>query len=306
MMKTNYLNIVLFCVLSTPISFGVKAQGCSDAGLCTAPGMTLDHPVDSATYKNQIKTGASYGLAEDDISVSGLYFQYLRGLTKKASISARINWQQNDGEAGSYSAFSDIFLTSEYQANHQWGITFGLKIPLTDGNITKDGISLPMDYQPGLGTFDLLLGTSYTKGSFAVNAGLQLPLSQNDNQYLSEMVPEESSLSQFQSTNKFNRSGDVLLRISYTFLFSASKFYITPSLLPIYHISEDTYEDGFGNEVDIKGSQGLTLNGNLEAGFSKNRHSLELGYAMPFIVRDARPDGLTRSMVTYIEYGFRF
>ena len=86
-----------------------------------------------------------------------------------------------------------------------------------------------------------------------------------------------------------------------------SKLKLTPSILPIYHLTNDKYTDEFHIIKDIEGSQGLTLNGNIYLDFeinSKNIFQLNLG--MPFIVRDARPDGLTRSFIANLEYRVKF
>jgi hypothetical protein len=81
---------------------------------------------------------------------------------------------------------------------------------------------------------------------------------------------------------------------------------LTPSLLPIYHLSEDRYFDGFAMR-EIEGSQGLTLNGNLYIDWSLDeKSSLQLNAGMPFLFREARPDGLTRSFIATLEYKIKF
>ena len=78
---------------------------------------------------------------------------------------------------------------------------------------------------------------------------------------------------------------------------------MTPGLLPIYHLAEDKFTDIDGVVKSIEGSSGLTLNGTLyfefmigDAGF------LEMSVGFPFVVREARPDGLTRSFVFGVAY----
>jgi len=44
----------------------------------------------------------------------------------------------------------------------------------------------------------------------------------------------------------------------------SERFVFSPSLLPIYHVAEDKYTDLSNVERNIKGSDGLTLNANLE------------------------------------------
>ena len=163
-----------------------------------------------------------------------------------------------------------------------------------------------MDYQPSLGTFDLIFGMGYKIAGFQFVAAIQQPLTQNDNQFFSSNYPLGSKLRKFQSTNQFKRSGDVLLRVSYPFTFK-EKYKLTPSLLPIYHLSEDKYTDELNIEREISGSQGLTLNANLYFDYEISSTSvLQLNVGFPFIVRESRPDGLTRSSIATLEYKISF
>ena len=57
----------------------------------------------------------------------------------------------------------------------------------------------------------------------------------------------------------------------------------------------------------VYNSKGLTLNGNIFFDYKlKKGNSFELSIGAPFIVRDQRPDGLTRRFVTALEYRFNF
>ncbi|MBL7830802.1 MAG: hypothetical protein JNK41_07235, partial [Saprospiraceae bacterium] len=128
----------------------------------------------------------------------------------------------------------------------------------------------------------------------------------NDNQFFASKYPSDSKLNLFQSTNKFVRSADVLLRISYPLSFG-NKLKITPSILPIYHLANDKYTDESNIEKEIDGSQGLTLNGNVYLDYMLNEKSaLQLSVGMPLAVRKSRPDGLTRSYVLGVEYNIKF
>ena len=77
-----------------------------------------------------------------------------------------------------------------------------------------------------------------------------------------------------------------------------SRLKLTPSILPIYHLTNDKYTDESNIKTEIKGSRGLTLNGNLYLDYEINSKSvLQLNLGMPFVVREVRLDGLTRSFV---------
>lgn len=70
------------------------------------------------------------------------------------------------------------------------------------------------------------------------------------------------------------------------------------SVLPIYHMQIDTYEDPDGECVTLSGSQGLTLNLNLVLKYHITpAQSLELNLGAPVLARSVRPDGLSKFAV---------
>lgn len=281
------------------------AQGCSDAGFCTMSTFK-PHTSDSVKQlKNRFKMAGFYGGADHSITVSGAYLEYGRQFGKVA-LDARITAIAQSGNQINQLGLSDVFVSATYQPVKNWGVTAGLKLPLADGNVKKDGLPLPMDYQSSLGTLDLVLGLSFKIKELQLVAAMQQPLTQNENQFLSANQPAASALKRFQSTNQYQRSGDVLLRVSYPVL-KKGKFTLTPSLLPIYHLANDEYVDETKTKKAITGSEGLTLNGNLYLNCQlSERAALELNAGSPFIARDVRPDGLTRSYIVNLEYSMRF
>jgi hypothetical protein len=197
----------------------------------------------------------------------------------------------------------DIYITNGYSFFKDFNATLGLKLPLTDGNLTKDKNILPLDHQSSLGTVDLILGASYKIKNVQVALGYQQPLSQNRNQFSSENII--GTFENYQTTRNYKRAGDVMLRVSYPFEFN--KFKITPSVLPIYHLSNDLYTDATNVEREISGSQGLTVNGNVYFDYKlNNNNAFQFNFGMPFVTRTARPDGLTRSWIATLEYAFSF
>ena len=82
---------------------------------------------------------------------------------------------------------------------------------------------------------------------------------------------------------------------------------LKPNILAIYHLGEDGYENRLGQKESITGSDGLTMNAGIVATKRfKNNNQVEIVAAAPFIVRDTRPDGLTRSIVVNVQYSFLF
>ena len=304
MTKFKFILIVtILFAIGASYSFG---QGCSDAGFCTMNSFKPNNTDSTEVLNNQFKIGVFYGKADNSISVFGNYLEYNRQLSKKFGLDAKLTTIAQDGNGISAFGLSDIFLNANYKVNEKVKLTLGAKIPLSDASNTRNNLPLPMDYQASLGTFDLIFGIGYEIKKIQVVAAIQQPLTQNKNQFTSTNYPINSELRTFQSTNNFERSGDVLLRVSDPIIIN-SKFKLTPSILPIYHLSNDKYTDEFNIKQEIKGSQGLTLNGNVYLDYEINsKNIIQLNLGMPFIVRESRPDGLTRSFIANLEYRIKF
>jgi hypothetical protein len=300
---TFILMTIALYTLGTNYSYG---QGCSDAGFCTINSFKPNNTDSTKLLNNQFKVGAFFGKADNSISVYGTYLEYNRQLNKRFGLDAKLTTLAQNGNGINAFGLSDIFLNANYKASKKFKFTLGTKIPLSDASKTHKNLPLPMDYQASLGTFDLILGIGYEIKKIQFVAAIQQPLTQNGNQFIATNYPINSELRTFQSTSKFERSGDVLLRVSYP-INVTSKLKLTPSILPIYHLTNDKYTDEFNVKKEIKGSQGLTLNGNAYLDYEINSRSIiQLNLGMPFIVRDARPDGLTRSFIGNLEYRIKF
>ena len=298
--------LIVIVVFFFHFTDGIYAQGCSDAGICTIDSFKPHEHDDSKEYQNTFKAGLNFGAADYDITVFGTYLDYRRKVTDRLSVDAKLTTLSQSGNDISVFGLSDIYINGNYKIGKSASLTLGFKIPLTDANKKENGLALPMDYQSSLGTFDLVLGIDYSIKKLQLLAAIQQPLTQNNNGFLSDLYPSISPLSEFQSTNQFKRSGDVLLRVSYPFNLG-QKFVFIPSLLPIYHLANDKFTDIDGKEKEIDGSQGLTLNWNTYFDYYINeKHALQLSLGAPLIIRDSRPDGLTRSFVANIEYRINF
>lgn len=281
------------------ISNFIHAQGCSDAGFCTSDN--IKHGIVSDSLKNTFKFGVNYGEADFDVAVFGMYVEYKYQLTEKVNIGMRLNYINQFRDNISSSALSDGFIIADYKINPTMSANIGLKIPFSDGNLKNNGVALPMDFQPSLGTYDVVLGLSKKYKNLLFAIGYQQPLNKNKNTYFKPLNSAE-----FFTTNQFKRAPDVLARVGYSYKLN-DKWKISPSLLPIYHLANDTFEDVIQQEIQIDGSKGLTLNGNLLVQYQLNpKNAFEFSVGSPLIIRDNRPDGLTRSVVLNLEYKIKF
>ncbi|PIF47675.1 hypothetical protein CLU96_4743 [Chryseobacterium sp. 52] len=305
-MKNQYVYFLcaFFVITTTGL---LQAQGCSDAGFCTVNSLKPKNNKDSISlYKNQLKIGFSLGKADHSIHTYSPYLEYNREINSKFGISVKASALSQSGNGINNFGLSDVYLNTNYRVDRNLSFTLGTKIPLTDGNRAKDGQILPMDYQSSLGTWDMIVGVGYQVKKLQLALALQQPLTQNSNQFIAENSPVNSMWRDFQSTKDFKRSGDVLLRASYPFKIN-NQLQITPSLLNIYHLTQDKFTNTSGMEQKIDGSEGLTMNGNLFIDYNLNQtHAFQLNLGAPFLYRDTRPDGLTRKFVATLEYSLNF
>lgn len=281
------------------------AQGCSDAGFCTVQTFRpRAEPVEG--YRQEIRVGASLGIADHAIFVLGTQVEYNRRFGSYFSADARVTSLMQRGNGVTVFGLSDVFLQANYLAGRRVRFSLGAKLPLMGGNRERDGLPLPMDYQSSLGTVDILAGVGVELGRWQWAAALQQPIRQNENQFVSTVYGSGSPFGVFQTTRGYRRSGDVLIRLSYPFA-RRGKWLFTPSLLPLYHLSNDRYVNAFGEVEPIIGSSGLTVNANIYADYLLGaRGRLQFSVAAPLLVRKARPDGLTRGLVAGVEYRYHF
>jgi hypothetical protein len=304
-MKLNLKSCITAMFLILVLTTDMQAQGCSDAGFCSVGNGFKSMDVH---LKNNFEVGAIYGIAEEDVKIYSQYVSYTRDFSNKFSMSFKLTSQFSTGSFGTNGGLGDAYLSGNYKlklANKsKLNVLMGFKIPFNPSNEKIDGTSLPMDYQSSLGTYDWISGISLILDKWDFNIAYQLPLTKyNKNSYFSEY----SGTDDFQSTNLFGRKSDGLFRATYKIKTLNEKFTFKPNILAIYHFGEDTFENIFGVREKIDGSSGFTLNANLIASYKLGSNSyLETSIAAPLVVREARPDGLTRALTIGLAYKINF
>jgi hypothetical protein len=301
-MKKILLVLILGAML---VANETIAQGCCDAGSCSLSPFKGGQFSLTEGPRNEVSLGGSFGKGFDDISVLGGHLEYIRRINDTWSFGAKGTFNSNSGRLGDVAGLGDMFLNANYSHGENWRFTLGTKIPLSNGDVKLNGASMPMPYQPSLGIFDAIAGVSYRWEKIGLSAIYQQPLTKSANSYL-----RSSTDTTYLSTNKLNRKSDFILRAAYD-LYTTDQLSIVPSLLGIIHTAEDTYTYAVSgvdhHEQSIEGSQGLTLNANIRALYNfKPNQGIELNAGFPLVVREAMPDGLTRSVVIALEYKFRF
>lgn len=296
---------LILIVLISLLANEINAQGCSDAGICS-----INHGFqnDTKQYRNLLEVAAIYSKGEADVQFFSPYISYTKFFNEHYSFTSKVTMSTSHGSFGTRTQLGDAFLIGNYtfkeKKSKQWSAQLGIKFPFTASNLKINDYALPLDYQSSLGTIDLFLGTNLHYKHWDFNGAFQLPtVNLNKNSYFKEY----SGTTDFPSTNLFERKPDALLRATYAIKTTNSKFTFKPNVLFIYHLGEDSFDNIFGQRESIKGSDGLTINGNLITSYVVSKQSsIELSVAAPFVVRDIRPDGLTRSLVIGLQYQYSF
>lgn len=299
----------------------LSAQGCSDAGVCTAGPIGelhvgADTTALSAKTRHYARLAYSYAVGEQRTTIRMTVAELGIGITERLSISLRAPFQWVDGDLGRNSGMGDPVVTTSYAFISKEGRRLdgmvGVKLNSGKADDVWEGIStaqitrsLPMPYQTSLGTTDLLFGVNYRHDRWSSALAFQLPVQQaNENMFTHAAWGQDPAVLGYFESALLERTADAVARVQYRITWR--RFGIQPGLLAIQHLGSDTRVEapaptelsGPPSRVSIAGSEGLTLNFTLDAGYRINdRWTVELAYGSPLIVREERPDGLTRSMV---------
>ena len=313
-------NNILLTLLLIYISIGkLKAQGCSDAGVCSISIDTYEDKKDNNSpmimIKNEEVKQPPSSIWEFELLSTYLGSSYEKGnsntIIQRPSLGINMKFHSNiifninlpyvisKGDiTNSNNGIGDIDFKFHYilpiESSNKWSITMGFKLPTGSPNSNYNDFSLPMEYQTGLGTWDILLGAGWSSKYFIFSMGYQQPLSIN--RYSNYFIKNDKSNSV--ETYNLKRKGDVSIQglAKYN---PFKKFNTTAGLVAIYHLGEDERNNFITNKTEtIKGSDGLTLNIKIVLGYDvTDKLKINYGFASPIIYRDIQPDGLKRFFV---------
>ena len=166
-----------------------------------------------------------------------------------------------------------------------------------------------MYYQTSLGTYDFISGLSMINRKWLLATGIQIPLNQNNNQFLwqawAASDEDQAYLLRYPQAKELQRGIDVMFRVERNFRFSRLNF--TTGLLPIYRIRQDEITGPTGSRVKPDGAIGLAMSAIFTTGYSFNAQSgIKLLLGRKLVQRERNPDGLTREFVSSFTYYHRF
>ncbi len=282
-------------------SLEVYSQGCSDAGFCTVGNI---HPniIDSSDQKSlKCSLFLANGIGDEGVYVFTPGIQFDFQSSKNLSFQSKLTANYAAGNLGNVLGLGDLFLSSSYlfsnKAVAKNSITAGFKFPLNNGDLKFDGNSLPMQYQSSLGTIDFIIGYNISIDKVTLNIAWQQPLTKRNSNSFLYKNSNSVDATKYTQSNIFNRKGDVLFRLGYN-LISNKKWNWNSSLLAIYHLNDDSYENKklANSRVSLDGSKGLTVNITSLVRYNINKKwSVGFFGGVPVVVRKIRPDGLTRT-----------
>lgn len=307
MKKCTLILILLFCNL-----LKASAQGCSDAGVCSAGSsykMEADSMDESKAAPTSISITASAGFGEQGVAVYQVLPELNIGITKKLSWQVRVPFLSISGNLAAVSGVGDVtsgfsFVAIKNKTNRTT-IYGGIKIPASDANIKKDNRSLPMPYQTSLGTLDFLGAISTSVQNWKATLGYQRVLDNgNKNQFTRALWVNNKDAQTYFESNGFIRGDDASFKVEYNY--ETSKWMISPGILAIYRLNEDQLLDANNVHRPISQSDGLTLNLTANARYETGKKSaFMLQFGFPVIIRKVRADGLTRSAVLNLTYSYQ-
>lgn len=297
-----------------------QSQGCSDAGFCTMGAMKPDQP-----YNKKIA-----------LKLRSMEFSFYRGTTtltpiiyvatadlnftlnSKNAFQVKLPYQAIEGRLANTNSIGDIslcFTRSIYSSDaFDLNLSFGSKIPTNKSDKSTNGLPLPMYYQTSLGTYDVIAGLSLINRKWLFATGIQIPLNQNNNQFVwSDWAgtSEEAYINRYNQAKDLRRGIDVMLRVERNFRFS--KFNFSAGLLPIYRIKSDEFTksgqaaNSAQERVNPQDAKGLALSIISTIGYNFNVQSgVKLLMGHKLVQRDVNPDGLTRELVSSFTYFYRF
>ncbi len=305
----------LYIILVTVYFFApciTRSQGCSDAGFCTIGSLKPGHSDFDAAKKQKLSFLLSNGVGDENVYVFTPGIQYDNQLNKRWAIQTRLTGNFASGNLGNATGLGDLILSGVYSPasknKNRLSFLLATKLPLNNGNLTTANKPLPMQYQSSLGTVDIIGGVTLACDKWLFAAAIQQPLTGRNRNTFLPVYWGTAAAAKYSPTNDFDRKGDVLLKADYN-LVNTATWMLHVGLLGIYHLGKDTYIDGniSKNPIFLNGSEGLTLNGTFTMQYQTSKSvSLGLSGGIPFLVRDIRPDGLTRKFVIAPEIAFHF
>lgn len=257
---------------------------CSDAGVCSL-GSHKHQEEEEAGANSSVSLNGRIGYSgkDDDVTYNSINASGNFGLSRNLSANFSIPFNMQSGPAGDFSGIGDLILgitfSQPLDRESSLDIKVGGKFATGDANqgTTPGNTSLPLIYQSGMGTNDILFGVTYNYMDFMATLGGQVPLDRSKNDY-----------------SQLQRGTDLLLGLGYTFP-ASEQFFVTGEIITIKRLSKSNIILG-GAEFDVPDSDFLQMNIQLGANYLVSRNvGINVSGAIPLMKRDTNVDGTKRA-----------
>ncbi|MBS3999459.1 MAG: hypothetical protein KGZ71_03135 [Desulfobulbaceae bacterium] len=290
---SKILIVVLFSLLAPA---HLISQGCSDAGVCS---MLSDKDLQPAEEKYIVGLSQYFGVGDENTAVFNtlLAFDYR---SENMDVSVIIPYVYTNGNLGCLSGLGDIKIAGGFTGTlgEDLVIKFiaGVKFASGEANGKRYGRSMPMVYQPGLGTSDLLLGASLRLSTWTFGVGFQYTKDKTTNEFRHEDWENEEKALHYNQSSGLRRGADFMFSVDKFVNFDETSIYGGIQLIHRnddknvirYNLDSEKYEVVEQNLTTINVRAGLTNNLTEYA-------ALHLDAALPILARDYAADGLRRS-----------
>ena len=160
---------------------------------------------------------------EDDVKYHSFLLGAVYNVLEKTSVQMSIPYNIQSGPLGDVNGIGDLLVsaTQNFISENNSSLDASIGAKFATGEDNKD--NLPMAYQSGLGSNDILFTLNYSYSNIGFGVGYQLAGGRNNN------------------VIKLERGDDLLIRASYNFLLD--KFSIIPQLLFIKRLVKSSILD---------------------------------------------------------------
>ncbi|MFI5263354.1 MAG: hypothetical protein ACHQM6_02435 [Candidatus Kapaibacterium sp.] len=311
---------IIFVLIVLPAAQNAFSQ-CSDAGVCSF------HSNDNGIFRRSgigVDYLNSYSGMEDDIHYESAKIAGYYWFNRETNIGVMLPLNRQRGKLGTVQGIGDMLVVLDYLVNDHPGDlsmsgesslltgTFEATSIQIGGKIATGGVNmqnLPLIYQNGLGSNDLLLGTIYSAANprkydydlFEGGFTLQIPFGTAGNKY-----------------DSIQRGIDLLGRIGYEYPILHS-FGLKGEILAIQRltkstihrfsiITSETSPDPIGTQSEFKVNDNI-LQINFSGSATYNIQEdifFETGFTVPLLDKKINYDGLKRSYTLFASVNYHF
>ncbi|MBL8000078.1 MAG: hypothetical protein JNL32_15760 [Candidatus Kapabacteria bacterium] len=271
---THLLNTIWIATLLLSASIDMFSQ-CSDGGVCSI-GNRSHQKTERLPNHIGVSIGTGYSGKADDVRYTTVRLSVNEDLNDNMQLQISVPYNMQSGPLGRTQGIGDPIASYSYTLLNGRSESIRLQVGVRIGFGAANVDSLPMAYQNGLGSTDLIFGASYNINEWNISAGFQLAGRRNNN------------------ITHLQRGNDVLVRAGYTITYES--FRIMPEILGIHRLSESTSQSPSNDIISIPGSQQSQINIALDLKYVINTNiTVQLFAASPLLQRKNNIDGLTRA-----------